>query len=363
MMMWIAFLSLFILTVLTEQDEVSRGYVGENVTMEFSKPSKLSFLYHFDKRIAIIQECECRLFPGTPFAGRQRCSQDKISTKCTIIIQNVTQRDAGIYKIVREDTVIERRFLNITVSNNTSTMNKVAPDARSAETQLHSISTCSQASSLSKQSTTNRVSTPEYVIPVVIGVVGVVMLMIGFLIWMQRRNTYNLDTVQRLILEKCDTASFSTPTTVRSTVLMPALEKGRTDRSVPRVKALHDVILGLYCSATPRNAASVDTLYSSIYSLEKCVADKPKDDNMFCCNESTERSNTLFSTGDESTEKEILGECPSVCIQVSTLGREEYRKICTVQREVAKNIQAMFEKANDEPTISSKYYRRTRTIC
>ncbi|KAK3595896.1 hypothetical protein CHS0354_014729 [Potamilus streckersoni] len=141
-MLWIVFLCLFISAVLTEQDEVSRGYVGENVTMEFSKPSKLSFLYHFDKRIAIIQECECRLFPGTPFTGRLRCSQDKISTKCTIIIQNVTQRDAGIYKIVREDTVIERRFLNMTAgTTTTTTMNPVTLQGIITKTQLHHIST------------------------------------------------------------------------------------------------------------------------------------------------------------------------------------------------------------------------------
>ncbi|KAK3599941.1 hypothetical protein CHS0354_012585 [Potamilus streckersoni] len=96
-----------------EPDEVDRGNVGDDIILEFEKSSEISTLYHYEQIVAHLVEYDCAVWTNTQFYGRLSCTNDNSNKKNRIVIQNVTQRDVGLYKVVHDTKESRRRFLEI----------------------------------------------------------------------------------------------------------------------------------------------------------------------------------------------------------------------------------------------------------
>ncbi|KAK3599197.1 hypothetical protein CHS0354_012801 [Potamilus streckersoni] len=67
-------------------------------------------LYYYDQIVASPVGSDCKVLKHSHLYGRMRCSID--NDRRTIIIENVTQRDTGLYKVYNND--IRRFYLNVT---------------------------------------------------------------------------------------------------------------------------------------------------------------------------------------------------------------------------------------------------------
>ncbi|KAL3879441.1 hypothetical protein ACJMK2_031739 [Sinanodonta woodiana] len=89
-------------------DETMQGYVGGNISMKFLMSEQHSILYNYDKPSALLAWSTCSVLTDSYLYGRLRCATDDSSRMYKITIVNVTQRDAGLYKVVtgRDETEI-----------------------------------------------------------------------------------------------------------------------------------------------------------------------------------------------------------------------------------------------------------------
>ncbi|KAK3599942.1 hypothetical protein CHS0354_012586 [Potamilus streckersoni] len=192
--------------------------------------------------------------------------------------------------------------------------------------------------------------------------------MIGCLIRIQRKNSYSLEAVQRLVEE---TPSFATPSTIRRSLPMSAGNEERMIGAFPQSNTLYNVIRGLYRSDIMMDSVSIDTACSSIYSLEKWEDNNKKLDNIINLNEQDDISDKKISAAcDDDTEENRLEESPSVCTLLSAAGYEEHNYSHITdgngKRKVSQRIQSLYAKVKKGPRFSpvnSTVTGKTDVLC
>ncbi|KAK3599205.1 hypothetical protein CHS0354_012810 [Potamilus streckersoni] len=101
-----------------EAGEVKRGHVGGKISMEFPVSSALSYLYHYEERVAVWIDSVCNELVDTHRYGRLRCTGDTSNKIQRIVIDKLTEVDYGLYKVFSDFGNSWRWFLIIT--DNTS---------------------------------------------------------------------------------------------------------------------------------------------------------------------------------------------------------------------------------------------------
>ncbi|KAL3880988.1 hypothetical protein ACJMK2_033189 [Sinanodonta woodiana] len=202
-----------------EQGEVKQGYMGENILISEFVLKSIFFprLYHNGRIIAVLRGPECNVSTNAPFDGRIRCSKDKEINITRIEIKNVTENDTGLYKLITEDSLTWRCFLNITGTDKTSTnmLNSATAPTKSkvVDSDCYNIETLpTTVLSRTPVNAANSMSVPVpiYMIPVIIGADGVILL-IGGLAWCQRRKINRKKAVQHIPQHESDPSLYLTP--------------------------------------------------------------------------------------------------------------------------------------------------------
>ncbi|KAK3599201.1 hypothetical protein CHS0354_012805 [Potamilus streckersoni] len=352
-----------------EQTELIQGCEGDNIFMELEATTESYLLYRYDKTVATVMESGCWVSDESVY-GRIRCTSKNGSY--VISINNVTQRDTGLYIIQdpMNNSSIQKWFVNISdkpihanigdnfvigwfykqpgnncpirvihpyegaiimvPSNNVAQikndvrhrllysgdvsrnymaftlLNVIGSDAgyyrieSLYETIIHgrkqlivednitttglnseSIDTSltdlplNYDSSYIPKSEKEIVNMPVFGIAVAIGVVVVILLMIGCQIRNQQKNIHSLEEVQRIVLEKCDTVSFATPSTIRRHLPSPPMHAQRTGHWLQVPNSDQSGIGGLQYAAIPMNLVRDYKECNGIVSLEKMVYNKP----------------------------------------------------------------------------------------
>ncbi|KAL3879363.1 hypothetical protein ACJMK2_031661 [Sinanodonta woodiana] len=94
-------------------DEIMQGYVGGNISMNFKRPIKQYTLYNYEELGALLAGSSCSVLTDSALYGRLRCSIDDSGRMYKITIVNVSQRDAGLYKVASGNNAFGRCFFSI----------------------------------------------------------------------------------------------------------------------------------------------------------------------------------------------------------------------------------------------------------
>ncbi|KAL3879418.1 hypothetical protein ACJMK2_031716 [Sinanodonta woodiana] len=97
-----------------EAGEIKRVHVGGKISMEFPTSLLLSYLYHYEEMVTIWIDSVCNHVPDTHYFGRIRCTGDAYNKVLSIVIDNITQADTGLYMVFTYVGDSWRWFLNIT---------------------------------------------------------------------------------------------------------------------------------------------------------------------------------------------------------------------------------------------------------
>ncbi|KAL3879437.1 hypothetical protein ACJMK2_031735 [Sinanodonta woodiana] len=82
-----------------DPSDIRHTYVGESISMESKRSIPHSTLYNYDKLGAFLTGSPCSVLTDSFLFERLRCANDHSGSMYNITIENVSQRDAGLYKI------------------------------------------------------------------------------------------------------------------------------------------------------------------------------------------------------------------------------------------------------------------------
>ncbi|KAL3879374.1 hypothetical protein ACJMK2_031672, partial [Sinanodonta woodiana] len=97
-----------------ETGEVTNGETGTSMTMEFEIVSGTFTLCNYVTVSALVGDTGCSVSTQSHLYGRLTCTRDILHNIFRIIINNVTQRDAGLYTVSTGKDTLMRRYFNIT---------------------------------------------------------------------------------------------------------------------------------------------------------------------------------------------------------------------------------------------------------
>ncbi|KAK3599194.1 hypothetical protein CHS0354_012798 [Potamilus streckersoni] len=337
-----------------DHGEMKTGSVGENMTIIELQKSDMMFLVlnYYEEIVATstLFDPKCVVSSQRHLYGRLKCTEDKIRNTYSIEIQNVTQMDTCSYRVYYNNKGSTKRcFINITGIIGTSTQGNFTQYTTSSDNPSNR--SYGQLSSLHPALT--------YVIPVATGVGFFIIGMTGCLIWIQRKNSRRLESVQRLILEKCETASFPIPSTIRKHVLIHPTCDRRTGSLLTQPNALHNTGLGLPYAHLPSTSTAVHVACNSIYALSEQDDDNPGLNNIIQCSESSKISKYNLSAGYmERIDNDILDSSPSVLILMSAEDGVEQNYNCTSNEcektPVLQSFQTLCAKVKKQSKPSSR---------
>ncbi|KAK3602331.1 hypothetical protein CHS0354_007123 [Potamilus streckersoni] len=176
-----------------ESHEIMQGNIGERIIiLQINKPTT-SFprLFHNDKLVTVLGHDDCDVSSKSPFSGRLKCEDDKVMKRYSIEIQNLAQKDVGLYRVNIDGSDTDRCFLNITEKCSTVTSRWTTVNINpSSEGNYDKASTESSSSA----NTSNMWNVLIYIIPTVSATVVVMMIMmICCHVLLQRRNAHNFE--------------------------------------------------------------------------------------------------------------------------------------------------------------------------
>ncbi|KAL3879360.1 hypothetical protein ACJMK2_031658 [Sinanodonta woodiana] len=96
-----------------EPDEIKQGYVGEKISIEFEKSAQHYTLYNYDKLGAFLDGSTGIVLTDSSLYDRLRIANDDSGRMSNITIENVSQRDGGLYKLYTEREENARFFFSI----------------------------------------------------------------------------------------------------------------------------------------------------------------------------------------------------------------------------------------------------------
>ncbi|KAL3879436.1 hypothetical protein ACJMK2_031734, partial [Sinanodonta woodiana] len=96
-----------------DPSDIRHTYVGENISMESKRSIPHSTLYNYDKLGAFLTGSPCSVLTDSFLFERLRCANDHSGSMYNITIENVSQRDAGLYKITAGDKETEIYLFDI----------------------------------------------------------------------------------------------------------------------------------------------------------------------------------------------------------------------------------------------------------
>ncbi|KAL3879434.1 hypothetical protein ACJMK2_031732 [Sinanodonta woodiana] len=98
-----------------DSSEIKDGYVGANISMTFEIEmlKEMYTLQNYDLHGALLVGSTCSILTDSSLYGRLRCSAYDSGRMYTITIENISQRDAGLYKISHRENATGRCFFSI----------------------------------------------------------------------------------------------------------------------------------------------------------------------------------------------------------------------------------------------------------
>ncbi|KAL3880986.1 hypothetical protein ACJMK2_033187, partial [Sinanodonta woodiana] len=292
-----------------DSSEIKQGYAGDNILItEFV--DNLIFsprLYHKDQLIAVLRDSDCDVSTSSPFYGRIRCSKDKENSTTTIIeIKTVSETDTGLYTVETEGSVTQRCFLNITGTNTniTSALISVTPPERIDENNSD------QPSNITLSTTVLSEIELIHILPITTVAIFAILLFLGSLIRIQRRNNKRFKSVQRIILETMEATSIAAFSTLPRCSHTPSREDIWTSNSNSlRNTATHPAELLQY--RTPMDSTpDHNTCHNTTEQLEDEYSSFDVTDTIVKVCESRSRSNKTSLAECYESPGSIIDVCP-----------------------------------------------------
>ncbi|KAL3879445.1 hypothetical protein ACJMK2_031743 [Sinanodonta woodiana] len=264
--------------------EIKKGYVGGNISMEFEKSiKKQSILHNYDDHCALLVGTSCVVLTDSYFYGRLRCATDDSGRMYKITIVNVSQRDAGIYKVASGKNETGRYFFSIedsptcaVVGDNMTigwfynqqgiqqTLRLIHPNqgvmmllrqtnypqikgnfqhrllyngdtlqsfvsftllnVSQSDAGLYTIETLHGNIIPGSKELNVEVPVPVYVFPITIGIFLVINVMMCYIIWIRLKRARSIEPDRHEVFAKCDADLYITPIASERPLLIPSNE-------------------------------------------------------------------------------------------------------------------------------------------
>ncbi|KAL3880978.1 hypothetical protein ACJMK2_033179, partial [Sinanodonta woodiana] len=328
-----------------DSSEIKQGYAGGNILVTTFVDNMIFFprLYHNDQLIAILRDSDCDVSTKSPFYGRIRCSKGtENSTTTRIEINNVSENDTGLYSVETEGSLTQRCFLNITGANKNSTSALIigSPPVRFDE------NISDEPSNITLSKTVLSEIELIHILPITTVAVFAIILFLGSLIWIQRRNNKRFNAVQRIVLETMEATSIAAFSTLRRCLHTLSKEDIWTSNSnYLRNAATHPAELLKY--RTPMDSTSDhNTCHNTTEQLEDDYSTFDDTDTIVKVCESRSRSN-----------KNSLAECyesPGSLIDVCPIRADV---VCAAECEVhfIRGISGANDQGQEYPSTEATY--------
>ncbi|KAL3880992.1 hypothetical protein ACJMK2_033193 [Sinanodonta woodiana] len=217
---------------------MKQGYAGETIQITEIVKESIFFprLYHNDQLIAVLRHYDCDVSTNSTLFGRIRCLMDYNTT--IIEIMNVTENDTGLFTVETEGSLTQRSFLSISVTytNSSSKLISVTSSDHFDAVNSDQPSNITLPTTVITRAVVNQVNVESeliHILPITAVAVFAILLFLGSLIWIQRRNNKRFKAVQRIVLDTMEPASSNAFNTLREEICMGNSNSLRNTFQIP----------------------------------------------------------------------------------------------------------------------------------